>query len=289
MILNPDETILAAGSNGSGQLGDGTTTDRTNLVGVLNLTNAVGVAAGALHSLAWAADGTAWAWGDDTYGQLGDGNSSGQQSSPVQIANLSGIVQMAGGYQHSLALDSSSDVWVWGNNSSGQLGDGTTTHQTTPEQLSGLNNVVGIAAGGAHSLALVSDETVRAWGNNSYGQIGDGTTTQRTTPVTVSGLTNAFEIAAGYNHSLAVVSDETVRAWGYNNYGQIGDGTTNNRATPVREMCIRDSSYTMETALEAQASMVVNLIALIQTTVASQQMRAMGMDVPCLLYTSRCV
>ncbi len=234
MILNPDETILAAGSNGSGQLGDGTTTDRTNLVGVLNLTNAVGVAAGALHSLAWAADGTAWAWGDDTYGQLGDGNSSGQQSSPVQIANLSGIVQMAGGYQHSLALDSSSDVWVWGNNSSGQLGDGTTTHQTTPEQLSGLNNVVGIAAGGAHSLALVSDETVRAWGNNSYGQIGDGTTTQRTTPVTVSGLTNAFEIAAGYNHSLAVVSDETVRAWGYNNYGQIGDGTTNNHATPVR-------------------------------------------------------
>ena len=57
MILNPNETILAAGSNGSGQLGDGTTTDRTNLVGVLNLTNAVGVAAGALHSLAWASDG----------------------------------------------------------------------------------------------------------------------------------------------------------------------------------------------------------------------------------------
>jgi len=234
LILNPDETILAAGSNGSGQLGDGSTTDRTNLVGVLNMTNAVGIAAGALHSLAWAADGTAWAWGDDTYGQLGDGISGGQQSSPVQVTNLVAIVQMAGGYQHSLALDANNNVWAWGNNDSGQLGDGTTTPQVIPEQLNVLSNIVEIAAGGGHSLALAADESVRAWGNNNYGQIGDGTSTEQASPVIVGGLTNAVAIAAGFNHSLALASDETVRAWGDNTYGQLGEGTFTERNQPVQ-------------------------------------------------------
>ncbi len=234
MILNPDETILAAGSNSSGQLGDGTTTDRTNLVGVLNLTNAVGIAAGASHSLAWAADGSAWAWGDDTYGQLGDGNSGGQQTSAVLVTNLAAVAQMSGGYQHSLALDANYNVWAWGNNDSGQLGDGTTTPQAIPEELNGLTNIVQIAAGGGHSLALAADESVRAWGNNDYGQLGDGTTTEQASPVIVSGLTNALAIAAGFNHSLALVADETVQAWGDNTYGQIGDGTTTERHQPMQ-------------------------------------------------------
>jgi len=234
LLLQPDETILAGGSNGSGQLGDGTTMDRTNLAGVLNLTNAVGIAAGALHSLAWAADGSAWAWGDNSSGQLGDGQSSGQQSSPTNLSGLSGVIQMSGGGQHSLALDGNHGVWAWGNNASGQLGDGATSPQTIPEQLNGLSNIVEVAAGGAHSLALAADETVRAWGNNASGQLGDGTSTQRTSPVMVGGLTNVLALAAGFNHSLALVSDETVRAWGDNTYGQLGDGTFTERNQPVK-------------------------------------------------------
>jgi len=235
LVLRPEETILAGGSNGSGQLGDGTTTDRTNLVGVLTLTTAAGVAAGAMHSLAWTTNGSAWTWGDDSYGQLGDGSSSGQRTSPYQITSLSNIVAMAGGSQHSLALASNGVVWAWGNNTSGQLGISNTTQHTTPVKVVGLsNNIVAIAGGGLHSLALGSDEIVRAWGDNTYGQIGDGSTTNHSTPARVSGLTNAVEIAGGYSHSLALAADGRVWAWGYNNYGQIGDGSTTNHTTLVQ-------------------------------------------------------
>jgi len=235
LVLEPDGAILAGGSNGNGQLGNGTTNDRSNLVGVLNLTNAAGIAAGGLHSLAWGSDGTAWAWGSDSNGQLGNGASGSQQYTPTpsQINNLSSVIALSGGNLHSLALESNGTVYAWGNNLYGQLGDGTTNQQTTPATVTGLSNVLAIAAGGWHSLALESNGIVYAWGTNASGQLGDGTTTQRKTPVAVSGLSNCLEIAAGYSHSLGITSNETVVAWGDNTYGQIGNGTTANQTMPA--------------------------------------------------------
>ncbi|MBI2916825.1 MAG: S8 family serine peptidase [Chloroflexi bacterium] len=128
----------------------------------------------------------------------------------------------------------SGEAWAWGNNSEGQLGDGTTIQRNAPVQVSGLAGVTDVAGGGWHSLALSSAGTVWAWGWNDQGQLGDGTTTGRTTPVQVSGLTGVAAVAVGdYYHSLALKSDGTVWAWGWNYHGQLGDGTTTDRHTPV--------------------------------------------------------
>jgi alpha-tubulin suppressor-like RCC1 family protein len=126
-------------------------------------------------------------------------------------------------------------VWAWGENISGQLGDGTTANLSTPVQVSGLSGLQAIAAGGAHSLALKADGTVWAWGDNSYDQLGDGTTfIDRNTPAQVSSLSGVKAIAAGGAYSLALKADGTVWAWGEIISGQLGDGTTANRSTPVQ-------------------------------------------------------
>jgi alpha-tubulin suppressor-like RCC1 family protein len=191
------------------------------------------VAAGEYHTVALKSDGTVWAWGYNTYGQLGDGTNT-NRITPVQVSGLSGVTAIAAGYYDTVALKSDGTVWAWGWNGYGQLGDGTATNRTTPVQVSGLSGVTAIAAGANHTVALKSDGTVWAWGSNGYGQLGDGTTTNRWTRVQVSGLSGVTAIAAGFYHTVALKSGGTVWAWGYNTYGQLGDGTNTQRTTPVQ-------------------------------------------------------
>src|SRR5215208_1144181 len=127
------------------------------------------------------------------------------------------------------------ELWAWGRNDYGQLGDGTTTQRNTPVQVSGLSDVKAIAGGFYHSLALKNDGTVWAWGSNKYSQLGDGTTTTNSsTPVQVSGLSDVKAISSGGYHGLALKNDGTLWAWGRNDYGQLGDDTTTQRNTPVQ-------------------------------------------------------
>jgi len=192
------------------------------------------IMAGLNHNLALKTDGTVWAWGDNAYGQLGDGTTSTESAIPVQVAGLTGVTAIAAGGYHSLALKNDGTVWAWGYNFYGQLGAGTTTDSAIPVQVAGLTGVTAVAADDYHSLALKNDGTVWAWGNNAYGSLGDGTTTNSATPVQVAGLSGANAIAAGFYHSLALKNDGTVWTWGNNFYGQLGDGTTTNSATPVQ-------------------------------------------------------
>jgi alpha-tubulin suppressor-like RCC1 family protein len=178
-------------------------------------------------------DSTAWTWGYNFYGQVGDGTIT-QRTSPIQVAGVSGVVAIAAGGYHTLALKSNGTVWAWGYNFYGQLGDGTTTQRTSPVQITSLSGVVGIAAGDNHSLAWKSDGTLWAWGLNTSGQLGDGTTTSRVSPVQVGSLTNVLSASAGASHSLAVKSDGTVWACGNNTNGRLGDGTTTQRTSPVQ-------------------------------------------------------
>jgi hypothetical protein len=181
------------------------------------------------------ADGTVWAWGQNAYGQLGGGTADfNPHPIPAQVAGLAGVVAVAAGECHSLAVKSDGTVWAWGYNKYGQLGDGTTTQRTTPVQVLGLSGVVAVAGGGSHSLAIRSDGTVWAWGYNSYGQLGDGTTTNRPSPVQVVGLSGAVAPAGGGSHSLVVKSDGVAWAWGGNGDGELGDRTTTLRPTPVQ-------------------------------------------------------
>ncbi|MBI4492930.1 MAG: IPT/TIG domain-containing protein, partial [Chloroflexi bacterium] len=247
LALKSDGTVWAWGGNGYGQLGDGSTSNRATPVQVSGLSGVIAVSAGWQHSLALKNDGTVWAWGNNRFGQLGDGTSSTVRTTPVQVSGLSGVVAIAAGGYHSLALKNDGTVWAWGANWYGALGDGTATNRLTPVQVPGLSGVMAVAAGSAHSLALKGDGTVWAWGGNYSGQLGDGTTVttgcySRPTPVQVSGLSGASAIAAGASHSLALKSDGTVWAWGYNGYGQLGDGTTTGHATPVQVSGLRGAT-----------------------------------------------
>ena len=235
LVLRNDGLVEAVGNNACGQLGDNSGQNQTNYVLVSNLTNAVAVAAGGYHSLAMKADGTVWAWGTNNFGQIGNGATNAIYKTPTQVTNLAGVVSVAAGMNHSLALKADGTVWAWGANGGGQIGNGTTVNTNLPVAVNTLSNVIAIAAGGSNSLALKADGTVWAWGNNFHGQAGIGTTNAaQSVPVQVTNLASVVAIAAGGWHSLALKTDGTVWAWGRNNYGQAGNGTTNvNQTVPV--------------------------------------------------------
>ncbi len=134
---------------------------------------------------------------------------------------------------HTLALKSDGSVLAWGDNSNGELGDGTAITRNSPVPVPGLTGVVAIAAGSSHTVVLKSDGTLVAWGDNSNGQLGDGTTINYFSPVVVPGLTGIVAVAAGASQTIALKSNGTVMAWGGNTYGELGDGTTTTRRSPV--------------------------------------------------------
>jgi len=236
----PTDMALVWGDNASGQLGDGTTTNRHTPVDLLLSAGAqvTAVSAGADHSLALASDGRVLAWGGNSDGQLGDGTTSGG-TAPVEVdlpAGIRGRAVSAGGL-HSLALTSDGRVLAWGDNSSGQLGDGTRAGRSTPVAvlLPAGARVTAVSAGIDHSLALTSDGRVLAWGNSGFGQLGDGTTASSSTPVAVDlpADTRVTAVSAGGLHSLALTSDGRVLAWGDNASGQLGDSMTTEHLAPV--------------------------------------------------------
>jgi alpha-tubulin suppressor-like RCC1 family protein len=227
-------SVVGWGHNRSGQIGDGSTADRTSPVPVAGLSNVVNVSAGNAFSLAVTADGSVYAWGNNESGESGDGTAPADHLTPVRVTGLgpgSGVVAVAAGGSQALALRSDGAVFAWGNNASGQVGDGTTATRTTPVAVNGLgpgSGVVAIAAGGAFSLALKSNGAVVAWGNNESGQLGDGTApTDRLKPVAVAGLgagSGVVKIVAGGASSYALHSNGTLSVWGNNGAGELGDG-----------------------------------------------------------------
>jgi alpha-tubulin suppressor-like RCC1 family protein len=142
--------------------------------------------------------------------------------------------RLATGSQHTLALRADGSLWGWGQNDTGQLGDGTTLTRTSPVRVGTATDWLALAAGASHSLARKADGSLWAWGSNGSGQLGDGTTLTRTSPVRVGTAGDWLALAAGASHSLARKTDGSLWAWGYNGYGQLGDGTFANRTTPVQ-------------------------------------------------------
>ncbi|MCZ6788352.1 MAG: chromosome condensation regulator RCC1 [Chloroflexi bacterium] len=139
------------------------------------------------------------------------------------------------GIEHTCALTTTGGLMCWGDNSEGQLGDGTTTDRVTPVNVAGLTNgVAAVSVGGAHTCALTTTGGLRCWGSNSEGELGDGTTTNRIMPVNVAGLASGVAaVSAGSSHTCALTTTGGLRCWGINSEGQLGDGTTTDRITPV--------------------------------------------------------
>ncbi len=233
LALKNDGTVMAWGSNGSGQLGNGTSTDSYIPVAVNSLTGITAVAVGASHAMALKNDGTVWGWGSNFIGQLGIGNNTSVLS-PVQINALTNVKAIQLASNTSAALKNDGSVWTSGANSNGELGNGTTLSSNVPVQLTSLSNVTAISAGNNFFLALKSNGTVWAWGRNNAGQLGNGTNVNSNVVVQVNSLSNVTSISAGGEFSHAIKGDGTVWSWGSNGSGQLGNGTSTGSKVPLQ-------------------------------------------------------
>jgi alpha-tubulin suppressor-like RCC1 family protein len=223
------------GYNQFGQLGDGTTTNRTTPVDVTGLTSGVSaIAARGEHACALIAAAVK-CWGANINGQLGDGTTISSDVPVDVVALAGGVIAIAVGGEHSCAVTTGGGLKCWGWNATGQLGVGTKTDNSTPVDVTGLaSGVSAIAAGGRHTCALMSAGEVKCWGYDQFGQLGDGTTTNSATPVDVAGLTGSISaITAGGNFTCALTTDSKVECWGINSAGQLGDDPAMVVATPV--------------------------------------------------------
>lgn len=213
------------GNNFFGQLGDGSTIGHLNPVVVSGLgTGVTAITAGASHTCALTASGGVKCWGLGFSGQLGEGNTL-SRSSPVDVSSLgSGVMAIAAGNKHTCALTTAGSIKCWGDNSSGQLGDGTQSGHTVPVDVNDLAAVAtAITAGAYHTCALTNDGGAKCWGANGAGRLGDGTTATRITPVDVKDLaTGVSAISAGDSHTCALTIQGHIKCWGASSYGQLG-------------------------------------------------------------------
>ena len=230
LLTLPDGSVVSWGGNWSGQLGDGTCTTHSEATNIAFSTSITKVAAGWGHSLALDNQGTVWVWGDNGCGQLGIVTSNSDPdmppmppqnvTTPRELPDMKEIVDIAAGDVHCLALKKDGTVWAWGDNSLGQLGQGSLENYIKPVQVTELTDIVSITAGFNHNLAVDRQGQAWVWGDNSKGQCGLANGGVISKPVALTNLTGVKALAGGASHSLALMNDGSVVAWGDNSFGQ---------------------------------------------------------------------
>ena len=263
LILKSDGSVWASGDNSQDQLGLGKSVETSPTFRKIEVLSAISsVAAGHYFSVACNSLGTVYVWGGSVYEYptpvteisnvtaiaAGQNNILALKSDgtvwqwaysnkPRQISGLKNIAAIAAGSDHYLALSHSGDIYAWGNNSSGQLGIGSTENKEQPQRIHQLVNIVAIAAGNSHSLAVTMSGDVYAWGSNAEGELGNGipegsaSPQSSRVPVKVRNISQVVQVAAGNGTSYALTFDpltgkNKVYSWGgYGEYGQLGLGS----------------------------------------------------------------
>jgi alpha-tubulin suppressor-like RCC1 family protein len=249
-------TVQCAGLNTHAQLGNGTLTNSLvpvvvkNTSGTGSLTGVAQVVTGYYYACARLTNGTVDCWGDNTYGQLGNGSKGATGiATPVRSSTgtgpLTGVVQIAAGKYHTCARLSNGTVACWGHNGYYELGNGSNLEHLLPVLVRNGNNSgpltgeVSISVGQYDSCAVNSDGSARCWGLNQFGILGNGNQRASALPARIKGvngkgfLVNVSSIAAAPQHTCALLRNKTVDCWGFNGMGQVGNGTTVTRLSPV--------------------------------------------------------
>jgi alpha-tubulin suppressor-like RCC1 family protein len=241
--VTTDNLAYCWGYNGSGALGDGTTTDRLIPVAVAGTLRFRQVDAGTFHTCAVTTDDRAYCWGSNRFGALGDGTTD-TRLQPVAVVGGHQFRQVDAGQYHTCGRTTDNRVYCWGNSGSGQLGNGTNTGpetcdfnacSTRPVPVVGALAFRQISAGGNHTCGVTTEDRAYCWGDNAYGQIGDSSTAvRRLKPSPVAGARQFRQVDAGLYHSCAVNTGDRAFCWGNGRSGQIGDGKPYLRFWPRR-------------------------------------------------------
>jgi alpha-tubulin suppressor-like RCC1 family protein len=268
VALQTDGTLWTWGYNHHGQLGDGTTTSRNTPTQTGSDNNWIAISAGSYHTMGLKSiditpptalcqnitvtlndNGTATISADDidngSYDNAAitsmtidkssfDCSDVGENVVTLTVTDNSENTATCEATVTVVNFSSSKNIFAWGRNNYGQLGDGTSSNRYSPVQIGSASDWVSVSSGGYHSLAIKSDGALWTCGRNDYGQLGDGTTSNRYSPLQIGTASDWALVSGGFYHSLAIKSDGTLWAWGYNDYGQLGDGTTSNRLSPVQ-------------------------------------------------------
>lgn len=226
-------SVLCWGSNLSGQLGNGRTTNSSVPVAVSFGGPATAIAVGGAHSCAIVANGTVQCWGSNSFRQLGNGTTT-NSSVPVTVNNVRAALAITAGDNHTCALLSGGGVLCWGSNNRGQLGNGRTTVSSAPTPVNNLGAATAVSAGFLYTCAILTSDGVRCWGINNYGQLGNGTRTNTTLPVPINNPGVGYAaITAAETHTCVLMRSGAVLCWGLNSSGQLGNGTTRESFVPV--------------------------------------------------------
>ena len=233
--LRSGGTVACWGLNDQGQLGDGTFTNSGTPVAVSGLSGIKAIGVGYDHVCAIGSDSSVACWGGNADGQLGIGSVSttGGTPTPTHLFGLSGMTEISAGTFSTCVRHIFGDIYCWGTNGNGQLGDGDFTDQSSPVLVAGATPAVAVASSAVHSCALAADGTVQCWGFGVDGELGNGAFNTSATPVAVSGLAGVKEIASGGGADCVLLYNGTVNCWGWGSYGQLGNGAGNNSDVPV--------------------------------------------------------